>query len=76
LYTEIGSSSRGVLAFSKQGSQVPLAVRRTQQRGARKAPVLVVAIQGRYPGEDVYCKRSYCKIYYITTKKLFPKLKS
>jgi hypothetical protein len=35
---EVGSSGRGVLASSKQGSQVPLAVpvrvRKTQQRGA------------------------------------------
>ncbi len=38
LYTEVGSSSKGVLASNEQGSQVPLAVpvgvRRTQQRGA------------------------------------------
>ncbi len=38
LYTEVGSSGRGVLASHEQGSQVPLAVpvcvRRTQQRGA------------------------------------------
>ncbi len=38
LYTEVGSSGRGVVASHKQGSQVPLAVpvrvRRTQQRGA------------------------------------------
>ncbi len=34
LYTEVGSSGRGVLAFSEQGSQVPGRVKRTQQRGA------------------------------------------
>ncbi len=43
LYTEAGSSGRDVLASGKQGSQVQLAVpvhvRRTQQRGARKALV-------------------------------------
>jgi hypothetical protein len=57
LYTEVGSSGRDVLASSKQGSQVPLAVpvevRRTQQRGAQKAPVLVVDVQGEYPGERI-----------------------
>ncbi len=38
VYTEVGSSGRGVLASNEQGLQVPLAVpmcvRRTQQRGA------------------------------------------
>ncbi len=38
LYTDEGSSGRGVLAFSEQGSQVqlvvPVCVKRTQQRGA------------------------------------------
>ncbi len=37
LYTEVGSSSRGMLASSEQGSQVQLVVpgcvERTQQRG-------------------------------------------
>ncbi len=37
LYTEVGSSGRGVLASNEQGLQVPLAVpmcvRSTQQRG-------------------------------------------
>jgi hypothetical protein len=37
LYTEVGSSGRGVLASSEQGSQVQLVapgrVKRTQQRG-------------------------------------------
>jgi hypothetical protein len=38
LYTEVGSSGRGVLASHERGSQVPLAVpvsvRRKEQRGA------------------------------------------
>ncbi len=37
LYTEVGSSGKGVLASHEQGSQVllaePVRVRRTQQRG-------------------------------------------
>ncbi len=50
LYTEVGSSGRGVLASSEQGSQVQLVVpgpvKRTQQRGASYHAVMVVDIQG------------------------------
>ncbi len=57
LYTEVGSSGRAVLASREQGSQVPLSVpvcvRRTQQRGASQDTVLVVDIQGEYPGERI-----------------------
>jgi hypothetical protein len=57
LYTEVGSSGRGVLASHEQGSQVllavPVCVRRTQQRAALQDTVLVVDIQGEYPGERI-----------------------
>ena len=57
LYTEVGSSGRGVLTSSEQGSQVqlvvPVRVKRTQQRGASQDATLVVDIQGEYPGERI-----------------------
>jgi hypothetical protein len=57
LYTEVRSSGRSVLASREQRSQVPLAVpvcvRRTPQRGASQDAVLVVDIQGEYPGERI-----------------------
>jgi hypothetical protein len=50
LYTEVGSSGRGVLASSEQGSQVQLVVpgrvKRTQQRVGSLDDILVVNIQG------------------------------
>ncbi len=57
LYTEVGSSGRGVLASSEQGSQVELVVlvhvKRTQQRAVLQDAPLVVDIQGEYPGERI-----------------------
>ncbi len=57
LYTEVGSSGRGVLASREQCSQVQLVVpghvERIQQRGASLDASLVVDIQGEYPGERI-----------------------
>ncbi len=55
LYTEVGSSGRGVLASREQCSQVQLVapgrIAGTLQRGASLDASLVVDIQGEYPGE-------------------------
>ncbi len=57
LYTEVGSSGRGVLASREQCSHVQLAVPgrvgRTPQKGASLDASLVVDIQGEYPGERI-----------------------
>ncbi len=62
LYTEVGSSGRGVLASREQCSQVQLVlpghVGWTLQRGASLDALLVVDIQGEYPGERI-CVAGY-----------------
>jgi hypothetical protein len=58
LYTEVGSSGRGVLASNEQGSQVQLVVPGRVRRGASLDATMVVDIQGEYPGEMI-CVAGY-----------------
>ncbi len=57
LYTEVGSSGRGVLASGEQCLQVQLVapgrVKGHDKRGASLDATLVVDIQGEYPGEPL-----------------------
>ncbi len=58
LYTEVGSSGRGVLASREKCSQerlvVPGCVKRTLQRAASLDATLVLDTLGEYPGERIW----------------------